>query len=242
VTDRQGFIRALRDELPGPLRELQKAHIAPVDLRQAAIGPGMSVFSRFARVIEPDGSTMRVRTALGLINRVLDEVLDEQEQDFDAETRWAIHWFSQFFDGEGPYGVAEQLAVSMNVAVSTMAESGIIASGGGKVRLKRRDELPDNWDPTVDAQAPVWEATSHLVKRLEEEGESAAGQLLRRLGGLGHSAHLLAYRLYTICEKPRPALAGPYNALVASWPEIQRLANEASEPAAVAEQQRFTET
>jgi hypothetical protein len=101
VTDRQGLIRALRAELPGPVHELQKAHIAPVDLRQAAIGPGMAVFSRFARVIEPDGSTMRVRTALGLINQVLDQVLDEQEQDFDAETRWAIHWFAQFYEGRG---------------------------------------------------------------------------------------------------------------------------------------------
>ncbi|MGI8407602.1 MAG: DUF1156 domain-containing protein [Actinomycetota bacterium] len=93
VTDRQGLIRTLQDELPGPLRELQKAHIAPVDLRQAAIGPGMAVFSRFARVIEPDGSTMRVRTALGLINQVLGKVLDEQEEEFDSETRWAIQWF-----------------------------------------------------------------------------------------------------------------------------------------------------
>jgi putative DNA methylase len=113
VTDRQGLARTLQHELPGPLRELQKAHIAPVDLRQAAIGPGMAVFSRFAKVVEPDGSTMRVRTALGLINQVLDQVLGEQESEFDAETRWAIHWFSQFFADEGPYGVAEQLAVSM---------------------------------------------------------------------------------------------------------------------------------
>jgi putative DNA methylase len=239
ITDRQGLIRALRAELPAPLYELQKAHIAPVDLRQAAIGPGMAVFSRFARVIEPDGSTMRVRTALGLINQVLDQVLDEQEQDFDAETRWAIHWFAQFYGDEGPYGVAEQLAVSMNVAVSAMVEAGIIRSGGGKVRLLGRDELPDGWDPVTDTRTPVWEATEHLVKRLETDGESSAARLLRRLGGLGESAQLLAYRLYTVCERSRPALAGPYNALVASWPEIQRLASEASAPVTVAEQQSF---
>lgn len=237
VTDRQGLIRTLRAELPGPLHELQKAHIAPVDLRQAAIGPGMAVFSRFARVIEPDGSTMRVRTALGLINQVLDQVLDEQEQDFDAETRWAIHWFAQFYGDEGPYGVAEQLAVSMNVAVRNMVDSGIIRSGSGKVRLLGRDELPDGWDPTTDTHTPVWEATEHLVKRLETEGESSAARLLRRLGGLGDSAQLLAYRLYTVCEKSRPGLAGPYNALVASWPEVQRLSTEASAPVTVAEQQ-----
>ena len=239
VTDRQGLIRTLQDELPGPLWELQKAHIAPVDLRQAAIGPGMAVFSRFARVIEPDGSTMRVRTALGLINQVLGKVLDEQEEEFDSETRWAIQWFSQFYADEGPYGVAEQLAVSMNVAVRNMVDSGILASGGGKARLRGRDELPDDWDPTKDLRTPVWEATQHLVKRLETDGEASAGRLLRQLGGLGESAQLLAYRLYTVCEKARPALAGPYNALVASWPEIQRHAREASQPATTIEQQTF---
>jgi putative DNA methylase len=236
VTDRQGLIRGLHTELPGPLHELQKAHIAPVDLRQAAIGPGMAVFSRFARVIEPDGTTMRVRTALGLINQVLDQVLDEQEQDFDPETRWAIHWFSQHFVDEGRYGVAEQLAVSMNVAVSRMVESGILRSGGGKVRLLGRDELPDDWDPTTDARTPVWEATQHLVKRLESDGEESVARLLRQLGGLGESAQLLAYRLYTICEKARPALAGPYNALIGAWPEIQRRARDVSERVTMSEQ------
>lgn len=239
LTDRQGLVRSLQNELPAPVRELQKAHIAPVDLRQAAIGPGMAVFSRFARVIEPDGTTMRVRTALGLINQVLDQVLGEQESAFDAETRWAIHWFSQFFGDEGPYGVAEQLAVSMNVAVSAMVESGILASGGGKARLLGRDELPDDWDPTRDMRTPVWEATQHLVKRLEVDGEIAAARLLRRLGGLGEAAQLLAYRLYTVCETARPALAGPYNALVASWPEIQRLSRAVDAPITVAEQQSF---
>ncbi len=239
VTDRQGLIRALQHELPGPLRELQKAHIAPVDLRQAAIGPGMAVFSRFARVIEPDGSTMRVRTALGLINQVLGKVLDEQEEEFDAGTRWAIQWFSQFYGDAGPYGVAEQLAVSMNVAVRNMVGSGILASRGGKVRLLSRGELSDNWDPTKDLRTPVWEATQHLVKRLEADGEAPAGRLLRQLGGLGDSAQLLAYRLYTVCEKARPALAGPYNALVASWPEIQRHARQANQPATTFEQQTF---
>lgn len=239
VTDRQGLIRALQEELPDSLRALQKAHIAPVDLRQAAVGPGMAVFSRFARVIEPDGETMRVRTALGLINQVLDRVLDDQEQEFDPETRWAIHWFSQFLLDEGPYGTAEQLAVSMNVAVNAMVESGIVKSGGGKVRLLARSELPDDWDPVFDTRTPVWEATHHLVKRLETDGESSAARLLRRMGGLGEPAQLLAYRLYTVCERTRPNLAGPYNALVASWPEIQRLAREANEPGAEYEQQRL---
>lgn len=239
VTDRPGLMRTLHEELPWPLRELQKAHIAPVDLRQAAIGPGMAIFSRFARVIEANGDSMHVRSALGLINQVLDQVLDEQEQEFDAETRWAIHWFSQFFFDEGAYGTAEQLGVSMNVAVSAMVDSGIVASGGGKVRLLTRDEMPYDWDPVTDLRTPVWEGTQHLVKRLEADGEASAARLLRRMGGLGDSAQLLAYRLYTVCEDARPNLAGPYNALVASWSEIQRLARESEDPPAVYEQQRL---
>lgn len=243
VRDRQGLIRALHAEMPGPLRELQKANIAPVDLRQAAIGPGMAVFSRFARVVEPDGRPMRVRTALGLINRVLDQVLDEQQEDLDAETRWGVQWFSQFYGGEGPYGVAEQLAVSMNISVQGLVESGILRSGSGKVRLLAREELRDDWDPVTDPRTSAWEATQHLVKRLEADGETAAGRLLNRLerkgGGLDESAHLLAYRLYTLCERARPAEAGPYNALVASWPEIQRLSREVNAPVTVAEQQSW---
>ncbi len=243
VTDRQGLIRALQAELPGPLRELQKANIAPVDLRQAAIGPGMAVFSRFAKVVEPDGSSMRVRTALGLINQVLDQVLDEQQEDLDAETRWAVQWFSQFYGDEGPYGVAEQLAVSMNIAVRGLVDSGILRSGGGKARLLARNELRDDWDPLTDARTSAWEAAQHLVKRLEADGEAGAGRLLNQLehkgGGLAESAQLLAYRLYTLCEQARPAEAGPYNALVASWPEIHRLARETGAPATVAEQQSW---
>lgn len=240
ITDRQGFVRTLQGELDAPLRELQKANIAPVDLRQAAIGPGMAIYSRFAKVVEPDGTSMRVHTALGLINQVLDQVLNEQTSDLDAETRWATQWFAQQFFEQGPYGTAEQLAVSMNIAVGSMVASGILESGGGKVRLLDLKDLPDDWDPVSDIRTSVWEATHHLVKRLAEEGEAAAGQLLKQLGGLGDAAHQLAYRLYAICERPRPTLAGPYNALVTSWPEIQRLAQEA--PAPTAPQQQSLET
>ncbi|WP_420610491.1 DUF1156 domain-containing protein [Candidatus Poriferisodalis sp.] len=236
IVDRQGFVLQLRRGLPDPLRDLQRSHVAPVDLRQAAIGPGMSIYSGFDRVVEADNSRMSVQTALGLINQVIDEVLDSQEQDFDSETRWAIHWFAQFFLENGPYGTAEQLALSMNVAVTGMEESGILESGGGNVRLLNRNELPPDWDPLADQRTPIWEATQHLVKRLETEGEASAARLLRRMGALGDSAQLLAYRLYTVCERTRPNLAGPYNALVASWSEIQRLAKEIVDPTAEYEQ------
>ena len=236
ITDRQGLIRALREELPGPLHDLQKASIAPVDLRQAAIGPGMAVFSRFARVVEPDGEPMRVRTALGLINQVLDQVLNEQDEEFDSETRWAIQWFTEFFEDEGPYGKAEQLATSMDVSVDGMVRSGILKSGEGKARLLSRDEMPADWDPRSDSRTPIWEACQHLVRRLETDGEESAARLLRNLGGVGESAHLLAYRLYTICETKRPQMAGPYNALVASWSQIQQTSRQVFEPATVTEQ------
>ena len=190
----------------------------------------MSVFSRFARVTESDNSSMRAHTALGLINQVLAKVLDEQEEDFDAATRWAIQWFSQFFASEGPYGVAEQLAVSLDVSISSLVRGGILRSSGGRARLLDRDELVADWDPQVDWNVPVWEATQHLVRALETDGEGAAARLLSKLGSLGDAAQLLAYRLYTVCEKPMPAMAGPYNALVASWPEIQRLSREAPAP------------
>lgn len=236
IVDRRGFVLQLRRGLPEPLRDLQRSHVAPVDLRQAAIGPGMSIYSGFDRVVEADNSRMSVQTALGLINQVVDEVLDSQEQDFDSETRWAIHWFAQFFLESGPYGIAEQLALSMNVAVTGMEESGILESGGGHVRLLNRNELPPDWDPVADQRTPIWEATQHLVRRLETEGEASAARLLRRMGALGDSAQLLAYRLYTVCERTRPNLAGPYNALVASWSEIQRLAREMVDPTAEYEQ------
>ena len=230
ITDRGGFLQALRRELPQALYEMQQGSIAPVDLAQSAIGPGMAVFSRYAKVVEPSGDPMSVRTALGLINRVLDEVLAEQEGDFDPETRWAVKWFEEHGIDDGPWDSANTLATARGTAVNGLESSGIVRSGGGKAALLSRDEMPDDWDPTTDNRVPVWEATQHLVKRLESGGEQAAADLLRLLGGVGDSAHLLAYRLYAICQDRRPKDAGPYNALVTSWPEIARLAAQAPPP------------
>ena len=173
---------------------------------------------------------MRVRTALGLINQVLETVLGEQEADFDPETRWAIQWFTQFFEDEGPFGTANDLAVSMNVAVDGLVASGIVEAGGGRARLLSRDDLPDGWDPLSDDRVPVWEATQHLIRRLETEGEVSAARLFRQLGGMADSCKALAYRLYDVCESSRPGLAGPYNMLAAPWPEIQRLAAKPLHP------------
>ena len=226
MATRREFITALRGELPDALRNLQKGNIAPVDMAQAAIGPGMAVFSRYSKVLESDGSAMTVRTALGLINQALDEVLAEQEGVFDPDTRWAVAWFEQSAFNEGAFGDAETLSKAKNTSVSGMVEAGIAKSGAGKVRLLRRDELPVDWDPSSDRRFTVWEAAQHLIRALEQRGEGGAADLLKRLGGVGETARDLAYRLYNICERKQWAQeALPYNSLVIAWPEIVRLAS-----------------
>src|SRR6266508_1618627 len=150
LATRRQLLAALKAELPPALRRLQQGNIAPVDLAQAAIGPGMGVFSRFAKVVEPSGGSMRVRTALGLINQVLDEVLTEQEGEFDADTRWAIKWFEQFGLDEGQYGQAEVLATAANTSIGGLREAGILQARAGKVWLLGRNDLPADWDPAAD--------------------------------------------------------------------------------------------
>lgn len=224
---RRDFLTALKAELPAALAYLQAGNIAPVDLAQAAIGPGMAVYTRYAKVLDAEGKPIPVRAALALINQVLDEALAEQEGDFDADTRWALAWFEQMGFAEGEYGVAEQLSKSKNTAVSGLAEAGILFSGKGKVRLLKPAELPTNWDPTTDNRLTVWEMVHHLVRVLEAGGESAAAALVAKLGSQAEIARELCYRLYTICErKKRAQEAMAYNALVQSWPEIVRLARE----------------
>ena len=144
---RREFVDALKDELPAALRTMQAGSIAPVDLAQAAIGPGMAVFSRYARVLDVSGRPLSVRDALSLINQTLEEALAEQEGDFDADTRWAVAWFEQAGFNQGEFGVAETLSKAKNTSVDGMIEAGILKAGGGKVRLLRPAELPDDWDP-----------------------------------------------------------------------------------------------
>ena len=224
---RREFLNALKAELPAALRRLQQGNIAPVDLAQAAIGPGMAVFSRYSKVIEADGTPMRVRTALQIINQELDAVLAEQEGEFDADTRWAIAWFDQHGTNEGPYGTAETLSKAKNTSVGGMVDAGIAVARGGKVRLLRRDELPADWNPASDGRLTIWEIAQHLVHALDKRGEGGAAELLAKVGGEGEIARDLAYRLYTTCERKgwaQEALA--YNALVVAWPEITRQAAE----------------
>jgi putative DNA methylase len=222
---RTQLLDILRAELPAALRRLQQGNIAPVDLAQAAIGLGMTVFSRHAKVVEADGSAMTVQTALRLINVVLDEALAEQDAHLDAETRWALAWFQQHGLRPGPFGLAETLSKAKNTAVDGLVATGIVASRAGTVRLLDRDELPARWDPAGGRRPTVWAVAQHLIRALEGGGEAGAAELLRRVGGLGEPGRGLAYRLYTLSERgrwPKEALA--YNALVVAWPEIIRLA------------------
>ena len=224
---RREFVDALREELPAALRTMQAGSIAPVDLAQAAIGPGMAVFSRYARVLDVSGRPLSVRDALSLINQTLEEALAEQEGDFDSDTRWAVAWFEQAGFNQGEFGVAETLSKAKNTSVDGMIEAGILKAGAGKVRLLRPAELPDDWDPQTDRRRTVWEMVHHLIRLHGQAGEGGAAVLLAKLRADAESARDLAYRLYRICEqKNRAQEALGYNALVQSWPEIARLARE----------------
>lgn len=221
---RRDFLSELKKELPAALNYLRQGNIAPVDLAQSAIGPGIAIFSRYAKVMESSGQPMSVRTALGLINQTLDEVLAEQEADLEADTRWALAWFEQHGMEEGEFGDAETLSRAKNTAVNGLVEAGIVSARAGKVRLVKREELPPDWEPEKDQRLTVWEATQNLIRSLDQKGESGAAELLLKLGGLGEVARDLAYRIYSICERKgwaNEALA--YNSIVLAWPEISKL-------------------
>ena len=225
-TDRRSFLAELKGELPAALRRLQQGNIAPVDFAQAAIGPGMAVYSRFGHIFESSGRSMTVRTALSLINQTLTEVLSEQEDEFDADTRWAIAWFEEHGFGDGDFGDAELLSKAKVTSVPGLKKAGVIDSKGGKVALLRPSELPAEWNPTKDKRLTVWEMTHHLLRIYyhDEQGDQAAADLLRQLGSQGEIARDLAYRLFSICEKHKWSQeAQAYNALVLGWREIASL-------------------
>ena len=231
TTTRREFVAALRAELPEALQQMQRGNIAPVDLAQAAIGPGMAIYTRYEKVLDAEGNSLSVREALSLINQTLDETLAEQEGDFDPDTRWALAWFEQSGFAEDEYGVAETLSKAKNTSVAGMVEAGILMSGQGKVRLFRPDELPETWDPVTDTRLTAWEIVHHLIRVLESGGEAAAAELAAKLGNKAETARDLGYRLYTVCErKKRAPEALSYNTLVQSWPEIMRMARDSGVP------------
>jgi len=221
ISTRREFITALKKELPSALKNLQEAGIAPVDMAQSAIGPGMAVFSRYSKVLEADGTPMSVRTALQIINQELDAYLAEQESDMDKETRFCIAWYEQFGWNEAPFGDANTLAMAKGTAVNALEQAGVVYAKAGKVRLLKRDELDQDWDPTGDKKLTVWECVQQLIRILDEEGETGTAEILRKIGGLAEPVKELAYRLYSLCEKKGWAEDGlAYNKLISSWQSI----------------------
>jgi len=224
---RTEFIRALRTELPEALKDMTGGKegttpIAPVDLAQASIGPGMAIYSRHSAVLEADGTPLSVHDALILINKALDEHLSEAEGDLDADTRFCIQWFEEYGWKEGPYGVAETLSRAKGTSVEGVASAGVLESGGGKVRLLRSEELPPDWNPETDPRIPVWEALHHLSRTFQTGGEGPAGALLARIPTRAMQIRQLAYRLYTLCERKGWAEdARIYNELITTWHPIE---------------------
>lgn len=227
VITRAELIRALKRELPPSIAELQAANIAPADMPQSAIGPGMGVFSRYKAVLESDDSPMSVKTALQLINRELDEYLGGIQGEFDPDTRFAITWFEQNGNGKGDYGVADNLARARGLSVESIKHAGIVESAAGKVRILTRDELDEEWEPERDDRLTVWECLQHLVKAHEKDGISHdTAVLLKKIGSQAEAVKDLAYCLYDISASKRKEAkeATAYNALIADWAELTNAA------------------
>lgn len=223
ATNRRGFLAALKAELPDALRKLQQGSVAPVDLAQAAIGPGMAVYTRYSQVLEADGSAMTVRTALALINQVLDETLSEQEGDFDADTRFCVKWFSQYAWDEADSGTADTLSRATNTSIEGLQRGGIFRAVGGKARLFGPADLSDSWDPATDDRVSVWEVALRVAKALSEKGIGDAATLMAASGQRVDldTVKELAYLLYNVCErKGWTQSAILFNALGTSWGDL----------------------
>jgi putative DNA methylase len=221
LASRGEFIGALRDELPEAVRLLQSGNIAPVDIAQSTIGPGIKVFSRYAKVVEADGSAMPVSDALAIINDVLGEVIDGEEAELDADTRFATSWYSQFGYNPGSSGDADGQARAKNTSLEGIQSAGIGEARGGSFRLYERSELDPGWNAVTDDRLTVWEATQQLVAALERS-ESEAASLLHQLGGYGDRARQLAYVLFQkSTDKGWAEEAGSYNGLILAWPTLQ---------------------
>ncbi|CAD7339436.1 DUF1156 domain-containing protein [Sphingobium sp. S6] len=224
---RNEFIRSLKKELPSAIAELQAANIAPADMPQSAIGPGMAIFSRNRAVLESDDSPMTVKTGLQLINRELDEYLGGIQGEFDSDTRFAITWFEQHGMGKGEYGAANSIATARGISVDSVRHAGIVESSAGKVRILTREELSDDWTPESDTHLTVWECLQHLVKIHESDGIShESAVLLKKIGSQAEAVKDLAYCLYDISANKRKDAkeATAYNALIADWTELTRQA------------------
>ena len=228
---RREFIRELNGVLPEALDEMTKggggehSPVAPVDLSQAIIGPGMAVFSKYSSVLEADGTPMSVKTALQLINRFL------AEDEFDHDTQFCLHWFEQYGWNDGKYGDAETLSRAKGTSVEGVKQAGVLYAAGGVVRLFKWTDYPADWDPTTDQRLPVWEALHHLIRVFNTEGEAGAGAVLSAIQAKSEATRQLAYRLYTLCERAGLAEdARAYNEIITSWSAIESAASKVPGP------------
>jgi putative DNA methylase len=229
--DRRRFQRLLNETLPLALdamtRESEGLHspVAPVDLSQAIIGPGMAIFSRYDAVLEANGSPMTVKTALQLINRFL------AEDDFDADTQFCLHWFEQYGWDSGKFGEADTLARAKGTSVDGVKQAGVLHAAGGNVRLLKWAEYPSDWDPKSDQRLPIWEVLHQLIRVFNTDGETGAAAVFAAVQSKAEAARQLAYRLYTLCERKNWAEdARAYNELVTSWSGIETAASKESSP------------
>jgi putative DNA methylase len=227
---RRQFVRLLNEALPDALAKITGADegdhspVAPVDLSQAIIGPGMAIFSRYDAVLEADGTPMTVKTALQLINRFL------AEDDFDGDTQFCLHWFEQHGWDTGKFGEADTLARAKGTSVDGIKASGVIEAGGGNVRLLKWKEYPADWDAALDTRIPVWEALHQLIRAYSSKGDAGAGKVLKACSGKAEAARQLAYRLYTLCERKGWAEdARAYNEVVTGWSGIEKAAGTGGE-------------
>jgi len=232
---RRQFTRILREKMPDALDTMIGGNtgtspIAPVDLAQAAIGPGMAIYSAYEAILESDGSSMKVHDALVLINRSITEYLNPDSGSFDSDTLFCDDWFSQYGWSAGTFGEADTLARAKGTSVDGVRDAGVIESGAGKVRLLKWSEYPTDWDPKTDDRTPVWEACHQMIRVLNQQGEADAGALLARMPEQGEHIRQLAYHLYTLCERKKWAEeARAYNELIGSWHAIVAASQEAGE-------------
>jgi putative DNA methylase len=237
IASRADFIRALKRDLPDAIDDIRKAGVGPVDMQQSVIGPGMGVFSRYAKVLEDDDSAMPVKTALSLINRVWEEIDQELDAAFDAETQVALAWFATYgFDARAS-GELITLANAKNIASNALFETGVFKDLKGKTALTPRDELPKHWTPASDKTLTVWECVQHTARVLnaEDGGGAAAGRLVAEMGPKAAEARALAYRLFEIAtQKGWASEALIYNELAQEWPKLEDIASNAEARASTA--------
>ena len=224
---RAEFIRTIKRELPPAIKQLQAGNIAPADMPQSAIGPGMGIFSRYKVVLEANDNSMEVKTALQLINKELDNFLNDIQGEFDSETRFAITWFTQYGNENGEYGTANSIAQARGISVDSVKHAGIVESAAGSVRILKRNDLPEDWTPETDKHLTIWECCQYLIRTLEKEGEDKAATLQKRIGSdKAEAVKDLAYCLYDICSNKRNDAkeATSYNGLIAVWTDLTRIA------------------